>query len=74
MTKEMEDFRCWTNFQNKKMTKWVTEYFIKKGIPRRLPSVDNIITNPLEQSILEQAERYFSRTKEQALRQKNCRR
>lgn len=52
------------------MTKWLTEYFIKKGIPRRLPSVDNIITNPLEQSILEQAERYFSRTEEQALRQK----
>ncbi|KDN30360.1 hypothetical protein VFDL14_06430 [Vibrio fortis] len=70
MTKEMEDFRCWTDFQNKKMTKWLAEYFIKKGIPRRLPSVDNIIANPLEQSILEQAERYFSRTEEQAQRQK----
>ncbi|HHF2905986.1 TPA: hypothetical protein ACPJZ5_003804 [Vibrio diabolicus] len=69
MNKEIDDFRNWVNFQNKKMAKWVTEYFIKKGIPRRLPSVDNIITNPLEQSILEQADHYFSRIEDKALRQ-----
>lgn len=68
VSKEIDDFKNWVNFKNKKMTQWLTEYFIKKGIPKSLPSVDEIITNPLQQSILKQAEHYFSRIPEPALR------
>lgn len=68
MSKEIDDFKNWVNFKNKKMTQWLTEYFIKKGIPKNLPSVDDILTDPLQQGILKQAEHYFSRMPEQALR------
>ncbi|HHC6483791.1 hypothetical protein [Vibrio parahaemolyticus] len=59
MSKEIDDFKKWVNFKNKKMTQWVTEYFTKKGIPKSLPSVEDIITYSREKSILEQAEHYF---------------
>ncbi len=68
MNKEIDDFMKWVNFKNKKMTQWVTEYFIKKGIPESLPSIDYILTISRQQSILEQAEHYFSKTAGPALR------
>lgn len=68
MSKEIDDFKNWVNFKNKKMTQWLTGYFIKKGIPKSLPSVDDILTDPLQQGIFKQAEHYFSRMPEQALR------
>lgn len=68
VSKEIDDFKKWVNFKNKKMTQWVTEYFTKKGIPKSLPSVDDILTTSRQQNILEQAEHYFSRIPEPALR------
>ncbi|MDS1911103.1 hypothetical protein [Vibrio parahaemolyticus] len=69
MTKEMDDFRDWVNFKNQKMTRWVTDYFVKKGITRRLPSIEDITTCSQEKGILEQAEHYFSSMRDQVSKQ-----
>lgn len=69
MTKEMDDFRDWVNFKNQKMTRWVTDYFVKKGITRRLPSIEDITTYSQEKGILEQAEHYFSSMRDQVSKQ-----
>ncbi|WP_044366079.1 hypothetical protein [Vibrio fluvialis] len=69
MTKEMDDFRDWVNFKNQKMTRWVTDYFVKKGITRRLPSIEHITTYSQEKGILEQAEHYFSSMRDQVSKQ-----
>lgn len=69
MSKEVDSFREWANFKNKKMVQWLAQYFVKKGIPKKLPSVEDINTYSQEDSILEQAEHYFFRIEDQALRQ-----
>ena len=69
MSKEIDSFREWANFKNKKMVQWLAQYFVKKGIPKKLPSVEDINTYSQEDSILEQAEHYFFRIEDQALRQ-----
>lgn len=69
MSKEVDSFRVWANFKNKKMVQWLAQYFVKKGIPKKLPSVEDINTYSQEDSILEQAEHYFFRIEDQALRQ-----
>ncbi|WP_114634195.1 hypothetical protein [Vibrio splendidus] len=67
MSKEVDSFREWANFKNKKMVQWLAQYFVKKGIPKKLPSVEDINTYSQEDGILEQAE--FFRIEDQALRQ-----
>ncbi|MFA0626651.1 hypothetical protein AB4589_02295 [Vibrio sp. 10N.222.49.A3] len=69
MSKEVDSFREWANFKNKKMVQWLAQYFVKKGIPKKLPSVEDINTYSQEDGILEQAEHYFFRIEDQALRQ-----
>ncbi|CAK3065684.1 MULTISPECIES: hypothetical protein [Vibrio] len=69
MSKEVDSFRVWANFKNKKMVQWLAQYFVKKGIPKKLPSVEDINTYSQEDGILEQAEHYFFRIEDQALRQ-----
>ena len=69
MSKEVDSFREWANFKNKKMVQWLAQYFVKKGIPKKLPSVEDINTYSQEDGILEQAEHYFFRIADQALRQ-----
>ncbi|MEZ8283454.1 hypothetical protein BCU17_13060 [Vibrio splendidus] len=69
MSKEIDSFREWANFKNKKMVQWLAQYFVKKGIPKKLPSVEDINTYSQEDGILEQAEHYFFRIADQALRQ-----
>ena len=69
MSKEVDSFREWANFKNKKMVQWLAQYFVKKGIPKKLPTVEDINTYSQEDGILEQAEHYFFRIEDQALRQ-----
>ncbi|MBY7661917.1 hypothetical protein JFJ08_14580 [Vibrio atlanticus] len=69
MSKEVDSFREWANFKNKKMVQWLAQYFVKKGIPKKLPSVEDINADSQEDGILEQAEHYFFRIEDQALRQ-----
>ncbi|MEZ9049423.1 hypothetical protein AB6E87_08845 [Vibrio sp. 10N.247.311.64] len=69
MSKEVDSFREWANFKNKKMVQWLAQYFVKKGIPKKLPSVEDINTYSQENGVLEQAEHYFFRIEDQALRQ-----
>jgi hypothetical protein len=67
MSKEVDSFREWANFKNKKMVQWLAQYFVKKGIPKKLPSVEDINADSQEDGILEQAEHYFFRIEDQAL-------
>ncbi|HHF3184001.1 hypothetical protein AB4605_02395 [Vibrio cyclitrophicus] len=69
MSKEVDSFREWANFKNKKMVQWLAQYFVKKGIPKKIPSVKDINTYSQEDGILKQAEHYFFRIEDQALRQ-----
>ncbi|RBP84701.1 hypothetical protein EBI01_03995 [Marinomonas rhizomae] len=70
MTIELDEFLDWINCKDRNMTRWVSNYFIKKGIPRRLISIEEINTysseqGVFEQGVLEQAKNYFSSIRHQ---------